>query len=139
MRGCLGLTFKQGSNGGMIPLPHGRPRWSYVLWCVVRYGYTDVWFEEEPFERLLVGRLKEFIREEMMMTPTLKHSNGDMVFWRATRWVDWWWEWEQIIKANWWRNAPKGCWQRYLSNWQSGRTACGALDRWNWGDSEEGL
>ena len=79
MRGCLGLTFKQGSNGGMIPLPHGRPRWSYVLWCVVRYGYTDVWFEEEPFERLLVGRLKEVIREEMMMTPTLKHSNGDMV------------------------------------------------------------
>ena len=36
-------------------------------------------FEKEPFERLLVERLKEFIREEMMMTLTLKHSYGDMV------------------------------------------------------------
>ncbi|KAJ9696430.1 hypothetical protein PVL29_008581 [Vitis rotundifolia] len=51
----------------------------YVFRWVVRYRYTDVRFEEEPFERLLVERLKEFIREEMMMTPTLTHSNGDMV------------------------------------------------------------
>lgn len=51
----------------------------YVFRCVVRYGYTDVRSEEEPFERLLVERLKEFIREEMMMTPTLTHSNEDMV------------------------------------------------------------
>ncbi|RVX20640.1 Potassium transporter 5 [Vitis vinifera] len=51
----------------------------YVFRCVVRYGYTDVRSEEEPFERLLVERLKEFIREDMMMTPTLTHSNEDMV------------------------------------------------------------
>ena len=36
-------------------------------------------FEEEPFERLLVERSKEFIREKMTMTLTLTHSNGDMV------------------------------------------------------------
>ena len=35
----------------------------YVFQCVVRYGYTDMRFEEDPFERLLVERLKEFIRE----------------------------------------------------------------------------
>ena len=50
-----------------------------MFWCVVRYGYTDVRFEKEPFERLLVERLKEFIREEIMMTLTLTHSYGDMV------------------------------------------------------------
>ncbi|XAR61298.1 hypothetical protein NMG60_11034951 [Bertholletia excelsa] len=32
--------------------------------CVVRYGYTDVRNEEEPFERLLIERLKDFIREQ---------------------------------------------------------------------------
>ena len=51
----------------------------YVFRCVVRYGYTDVRFEEEPFERLLVERLKEFIRGEIMMTVTLTHNSGDIV------------------------------------------------------------
>ncbi|KAJ9696432.1 hypothetical protein PVL29_008583 [Vitis rotundifolia] len=37
----------------------------YMFRWVVRYGYTDVQFEEETFERLLVERLKD---------------NGDMVF-----------------------------------------------------------
>ena len=55
------------------------PRDLYVFRCVVRYGYTDTRFEEEPFERLLVERLKEFIREGMMMIPTLTSSNGDTV------------------------------------------------------------
>jgi len=32
-----------------------------VFRCVARYGYTDVRNEEEPFEHLLVKRLKEFI------------------------------------------------------------------------------
>ncbi|KAJ9696431.1 hypothetical protein PVL29_008582 [Vitis rotundifolia] len=51
----------------------------YVFPWMVRYGYTNVRFEKELFERLLVERLKEFIREEMMMTLTLTHSNRDMV------------------------------------------------------------
>ncbi|XP_059625740.1 potassium transporter 5-like [Cornus florida] len=37
-----------------------------VFRCVVRYGYTDVHNEQEPFERMLVDRLKEFIREDSM-------------------------------------------------------------------------
>ncbi|PHT38519.1 hypothetical protein CQW23_22092 [Capsicum baccatum] len=31
---------------------------------VVRYGYSDARNEEEPFERLLAERLKEFIRDD---------------------------------------------------------------------------
>lgn len=34
-----------------------------VFRCVVRYGYTDVRNEAEPFERMLVERLKEFLAE----------------------------------------------------------------------------
>ena len=30
----------------------------------LRYDYTNMRFEEEPFERLLVERLKEFIRKK---------------------------------------------------------------------------
>ncbi|KAJ9696429.1 hypothetical protein PVL29_008580 [Vitis rotundifolia] len=51
----------------------------YVFRWVVRYGYTNMRFEEEPFKKLLVERLKVFVREKMMMAPTLTHSNGDMV------------------------------------------------------------
>ncbi|KAM3356120.1 hypothetical protein P3S68_022834 [Capsicum galapagoense] len=36
----------------------------YVFQCVVRYGYSDECNTEEPFERLLVERLKEFIRDD---------------------------------------------------------------------------
>jgi KUP system potassium uptake protein len=35
-----------------------------VFRCVVRYGYTDVRNEKEPFEEILVERLKEFIVKE---------------------------------------------------------------------------
>ncbi|XP_035547176.1 potassium transporter 19-like [Juglans regia] len=35
-----------------------------VFRCVVRYGYTDVHTEEEPFEKLLMERLKTFIEEK---------------------------------------------------------------------------
>ncbi|KAH9619116.1 hypothetical protein KSS87_012504 [Heliosperma pusillum] len=40
------------------------PRELYVFRCVVRYGYTDGRNEVEPFERLLVERLKEFMMED---------------------------------------------------------------------------
>ena len=44
----------------------------------VWWGMGTLTCKEEPFERLLVERLKEFIREKMMMTLTLTQ---DMVSW----------------------------------------------------------
>ncbi|PIN05370.1 hypothetical protein CDL12_22087 [Handroanthus impetiginosus] len=41
-----------------------QPKNLQVFRCVVRYGYKDVRNEEELFERLLVERLKEFIKED---------------------------------------------------------------------------
>lgn len=40
------------------------PRELYVFRCVVRYGYTDVRNEQEPFEKMLIERLKEFMRND---------------------------------------------------------------------------
>ncbi|XP_057516471.1 potassium transporter 5-like [Amaranthus tricolor] len=40
------------------------PKDLYVFRCVVRYGYTESCQEEEPFERLLVEKLKEFIKDD---------------------------------------------------------------------------
>ncbi|XP_058740703.1 potassium transporter 5-like [Vicia villosa] len=41
-----------------------QPKEFNVFRCVVRYGYTDVRNEKEPFEELMVERLKEFIVKE---------------------------------------------------------------------------
>lgn len=41
-----------------------QPKDLQVFRCVVRYGYTDARNVEEPFERLLIDRLKEFIQED---------------------------------------------------------------------------
>ncbi|KAL5060522.1 hypothetical protein RYX36_032126 [Vicia faba] len=41
-----------------------QPKEFNVFRCVVRYGYTDVRNEKEPFENLMVERLKEFIVRE---------------------------------------------------------------------------
>ncbi|KAF8401512.1 hypothetical protein HHK36_012452 [Tetracentron sinense] len=49
-----------------------------VFSCVVRYGYTDVRNEQEPFERVLVERLKEFTREDMWLS-SITYNNGDDV------------------------------------------------------------
>ncbi|KAM7495895.1 hypothetical protein LguiA_020309 [Lonicera macranthoides] len=38
-----------------------------VFRCVVRYGYTDVRNEQEPFEMILVERLKGFIKEDFLL------------------------------------------------------------------------
>ncbi|KAI3460823.1 hypothetical protein Pfo_017486 [Paulownia fortunei] len=52
-----------------------QPKELQVFRCVVRYGYTDVRNEQEPFENLLVERLKEFIREEYYMgSIMMRHS-----------------------------------------------------------------
>ncbi|GAV87952.1 LOW QUALITY PROTEIN: K_trans domain-containing protein, partial [Cephalotus follicularis] len=56
------------------------PKEFNVFRCVVRYGYTDV-RNEEPFEKKLVERLKEFIREDIWFTQAIvnkgeMHENG---------------------------------------------------------------
>lgn len=50
-----------------------------VFRCVVRYGYTDMQNEQEPFERILVERLKEFIRDDSLysaVVQTIEERNG---------------------------------------------------------------
>ncbi|XP_058742636.1 potassium transporter 5-like [Vicia villosa] len=41
-----------------------QPKELNVFRCVVRYGYTDARNEQEPFEKLMLDRLKEFIVNE---------------------------------------------------------------------------
>ncbi|RDX60800.1 Potassium transporter 5, partial [Mucuna pruriens] len=55
-----------------------------VFRCVVRYGYTDVRNEQEPFEHLLIKRLKEFVSGEFLASQrvlqddkTEEKMNGD--------------------------------------------------------------
>jgi KUP system potassium uptake protein len=52
------------------------PRGLYIFRCVARYGYTDLRTEEEPFERKLVEKLKEFIKEEILSTSVNLMTNG---------------------------------------------------------------
>ncbi|KAM3735841.1 hypothetical protein ACB098_10G118400 [Castanea mollissima] len=44
------------------------PRELNVLRCVVRYGYIDVQNESEPFEKVLIERLKEFISDDFRLS-----------------------------------------------------------------------
>ncbi|CAA0828548.1 Potassium transporter 5 [Striga hermonthica] len=55
-----------------------QPKELQVFRCVVRYGYKDVRNEEEPFERLLFERLKEFIRQDYWHNVRpIEHIDGD--------------------------------------------------------------
>ncbi|KAL6960249.1 hypothetical protein U1Q18_044236 [Sarracenia purpurea var. burkii] len=47
-----------------------------VFRCVVRYGYTDVVNEQEQFEKMLVERLKEFIKEHYLFSVAVSLKNG---------------------------------------------------------------
>uniref|UniRef100_A0A6N2MQY2 Potassium transporter n=1 Tax=Salix viminalis TaxID=40686 RepID=A0A6N2MQY2_SALVM len=53
------------------------PKELNVFRCVARYGYTDGRNEQEPFERLLVEKLKEFIRNECSFSQAFL-TNGDV-------------------------------------------------------------
>lgn len=44
------------------------PRELHIFRCVARYGYTDFRKEKEPFERMLVERLKEFIKTNFLLS-----------------------------------------------------------------------
>lgn len=45
--------------------------------CVGRYGYMDVRNQEEPFERILVENLKQFIRDDYKFSPRSQESAHD--------------------------------------------------------------
>lgn len=49
------------------------PRELNMFRCVARYGYTDARNEKEPFEGLLIEKLKEFIREDFWPSQGTMH------------------------------------------------------------------
>lgn len=54
------------------------PRELNMFRCVARYGYTDARNEKEPFEGLLIEKLKEFIREDFWLSQRTMHiTNGE--------------------------------------------------------------
>ncbi|KAM3248802.1 hypothetical protein P3L10_010571 [Capsicum annuum] len=50
----------------------------YVFRCVVRYGYNDVRHEQEDFEKILVEKIKEFIREYCLFSVAIKSHRLSM-------------------------------------------------------------
>ncbi|KAF6134597.1 hypothetical protein GIB67_025712 [Kingdonia uniflora] len=55
------------------------PRELNVFRCVVRYGYTDMRNKHESFESVLLGKLKEFIREEACFLSLMPSNNNEEV------------------------------------------------------------
>lgn len=54
------------------------PKELNVFRCVARYGYTDVRNEHEPFEGLLVEKLKEFIKDSFWISQrNMDNNNGE--------------------------------------------------------------
>ncbi|KAG8371348.1 hypothetical protein BUALT_Bualt13G0078400 [Buddleja alternifolia] len=56
-----------------------QPKDLQVFRCVVRYGYKDVHKKQEPFERLLIEKLKEFIMEDYHIGSEMTCTNVDEV------------------------------------------------------------
>ncbi|XP_059295287.1 potassium transporter 5-like [Lycium ferocissimum] len=55
-----------------------QPSELYVFRCVVRYGYNDARHEQEDFEKILVERLKEFVREYCLFSIAIKSHRLSM-------------------------------------------------------------
>ncbi|KAL8153798.1 hypothetical protein V2J09_011558 [Rumex salicifolius] len=54
------------------------PKDLYVFRCVVRYGYTDLRNnEQEPFERVLLERLKDFVRDDSFVSMLKQQEASD--------------------------------------------------------------
>ena len=51
------------------------PKYLNVFQCVVRYGYIDVHNEQEPFEKVLIERLKEFISGDFRLSQRLLNDD----------------------------------------------------------------
>ncbi|KAF2314966.1 hypothetical protein GH714_037374 [Hevea brasiliensis] len=67
----------KGSSGRTIPFPQSRTMELNVFRCVARYGYTDVRNDRhEPFERMLIEKLKEFIRDDYWLKKGIL-NNGE--------------------------------------------------------------
>jgi len=60
-----------------------QPNEAYVFRCVVRYGYIDAQTDEEPFESILVERLKEYIRVASVSSSTGREIEEVDRAWRA--------------------------------------------------------
>ncbi|KAM1697205.1 hypothetical protein TB1_030650 [Malus domestica] len=62
-----------------------------VFRCVARYGYTDVRNENEPFEGLLVEKMKEFIRDSFWISQrnNMHSSDGEIKFGIKEEVQDW--------------------------------------------------
>ncbi|PQQ03055.1 hypothetical protein Pyn_33910 [Prunus yedoensis var. nudiflora] len=56
------------------------PKELNVFRCVARYGYTDVRNEHEPFEGLLVEKLKEFVKDNFWISQRNMHNNNGEKF-----------------------------------------------------------
>ncbi|OMP05038.1 potassium transporter [Corchorus olitorius] len=55
------------------------PKEHFIFRCVVRYGYKDVQDKQEPIEYQLVEKLKEFIREDFLLSQSqTTTNNGDI-------------------------------------------------------------
>ncbi|XP_007050839.2 PREDICTED: potassium transporter 5 [Theobroma cacao] len=52
------------------------PRELHMFRCVVRYGYTDVHNERDTFEKTLLERLKEYIKEDTWLTQRLASNRA---------------------------------------------------------------
>jgi KUP system potassium uptake protein len=53
------------------------PKELNVFRCVVRYGYTDVHNEQESFEKILIERLKNFVRDDFLFFQRMLDDNGE--------------------------------------------------------------
>ncbi|XP_059439113.1 potassium transporter 5-like [Corylus avellana] len=53
------------------------PKELNVFRCVVRYGYTDVHNEQESFEKILIERLKNFVRDDFLFFQRMLDNNGE--------------------------------------------------------------
>lgn len=53
------------------------PKELNVFRCVVRYGYMDARNEQEPFEILLIERLKEFIADDFWFSQKMLNNDGN--------------------------------------------------------------
>ncbi|XP_050264740.1 potassium transporter 5-like isoform X2 [Quercus robur] len=55
------------------------PKELNIFRCVVRYGYTDVHNEKEPFEKILIERLKMFIRDDFWLFQNIGEKDGEIL------------------------------------------------------------
>ncbi|GMH27820.1 hypothetical protein Nepgr_029663 [Nepenthes gracilis] len=53
-----------------------QPKELYVFHCIVRFGYTDIRNMEEPFDKMLVDRLKDLVKEDILFNAGETSNDG---------------------------------------------------------------